>query len=184
MEVSGGRVLLRWVLLQKKKKKDTLILDTCNITSFCISSCAKNRTKGRPQWKSGCLSFKLSKTSESLAWVSCESGQRSTFFQGFQKLEVSSVGVHLRHLRWVLLQKKEEKQTLILDTCNIISVSYFFLRKEWNERKATVENASAFPSRLPKHRSLWCGCPFKEVFTTEKGRKGRPKHSKHLGRPS
>ena len=57
-----------------------------------------------------------------------ESGQRSTFFfQGFQKIEVSGVGVHLR---WILLQKKEEEDTLILDTCNIISVSYFLLHKE------------------------------------------------------
>ena len=44
-----------------------------------------------------------------------------------KKMEVSRGGVLFR---WVLLQRKEEKDNLILDTCNSISVFYFLLHKE------------------------------------------------------
>ena len=110
-----------------------------------------------------------------------ESGQRSAFsFKVSNKIEVSRGGVLFS---WVLLQRKQEKDTLILDTCKtsfrcVIS----FCAKKHNEGKATVEKSSAFPSRFPQHRSLWRGCPFKMGFATEKGRKGRPKHSNSLNK--
>ena len=64
------------------------------------------RTKG----ESGHLSFQVSKKWRSPVWVSFKGG--------------------------FLLQKKEEKSTLILGTCNIISFCYFLLRKERQQRSS------------------------------------------------
>ena len=61
-------------------------------------------------------------TNERREWT-----KKHLFLQGFQKIEISRGGVLFR---WVLLQKKEKKDILILDTCNIISLCYFLLRKE------------------------------------------------------
>ena len=75
--------------------------------------------------------------------------------------------------------RKEKQDTLILDTCNIISFFYCLLRKERGRQR--WKKGSAFPSSF-QNRSLWCGCPVK-VGGYRKGRKGHPKHSKKLGQP-
>ena len=66
-------VLERWVLLQQKAEKDTLILDTCNIISFCYFLLRKEvKRKNCHSGKRERLSFKVSTASESLVWVSFE----------------------------------------------------------------------------------------------------------------
>ena len=60
--------------------------------------------------------------------------KEAPFLSRFPEIEVSGVGVLLR---WVLLQKKEDKSTLILGTCNIISFWYFLLRKEIKRKEGS-----------------------------------------------
>ena len=64
-------VPFRWVLLQKKEEKDTLILDTCNMMSFFyFLLCKEIRRKEGHSRKRERLSFKVSKTSASPVRVS------------------------------------------------------------------------------------------------------------------
>ena len=80
-----------------------------------------------------------------------ESGQRSTFLSRFPKIEVSGAGVLLR---WVFLQTKEAKSTLILGTCNINSFCNFPLRKEIKRKESSSGKRELFSFKLPKSESL------------------------------
>ena len=84
----------------------------------------------------------------------------------------------------LVTEEREEKDTLILDTCNIISVFYLLLHKEIQRKEGHSGKSECLPFKASKTSESLVWVSFRMGFATEKGRKGRPNHFKSLGRPS
>ena len=97
-------------------------------------------------------------------------------------MEVSGVGVLLRS---VLLQKKEEQDTLILNTCHIMSfIKFPSCAKKKDEWKAAVEKGAPFLQGFQNIGVSGVGVLLGWVLLQKQEEKGHPKNSQNLGHPA